>query len=179
VATIRPRVERSAQLGDDPVLEREEITDRAVRLDSRRQGAGRRIDQTCGYAHPVAQPLIAAGNDPRGAEPKARFARRPFRVTTARPRPAGGSRRHLVDQRIAPDDRDLVETLEVGRQRFRDARADPVVGRPGRDVDEWSDGHRCRPHEFPLHRCSGAGCRLRERHRRDNRQPRNNAGGHP
>ena len=150
-----------------PILKREEIADRTVDLDPGRDGAGRGVDHARGDAHPIAQPLVAAGDEPRRAPPAARGARRPLRIVVAR---VEGGPRHLAAQRFARDDPHPVEPLEVGRHRLRDARAHPVVGGLGRDVEEGSDrdspGRRA-----SIRSRSGGGLRARDTGRSDQEPP--------
>ena len=137
------RDERRAQLLHHLILEREELGGLAVGLDAGFDGARSGVHQPRRDPQPVADSLVGARHQPRGAEP-------------------------------ADDHR--AEALEVGRDRLRDAGADPVVDGRGREVDEGGHGDRDRARGRCLRRCCGSAPVLGGDRRRGNEGARHDGG---
>ena len=127
------------QLEDDPVLEAEDVGERAVDLDVAQDDAGRHLDEAGGDADLGAEPLVAAGDDPARAEAAADLDREPVveRLGLARLQVA-----QRVEDALAADHGQAVDALQVRADGLGDARSDPLVGRLARDVREGDDGDR-------------------------------------
>ena len=122
---------------DQPILQVEDLGQRAVELHRRHGVAFLDGDGLAGHAHPLAHPLHRARHHPGGAEPAAEFDR------LAGVFHAGGSSGGTlhVEDLFARNAAQAVHLGEVGGERFRHPLADPVVGRLAREVGERQHGH--------------------------------------
>ena len=68
------RDQRNRQLLSDTVLQREDLSEIAVRLDAGRDRAGSGVDEARRDAHPIAESLITTGDEPGGAVTTAHLA---------------------------------------------------------------------------------------------------------
>ena len=137
----RPSAGAAGQLAGNPVLQVEDVGEGAVDPRGGGESAAQRVDEPRGDAQPIADALIAAGDDPAGAE-----------LTPQRRRggvvPVRGDAAHRGRDALERDHREGVAGLEVGRHRLRDAVAQPVVPLVAGDVGERNDRHRLDGHRL-------------------------------
>ena len=131
------RTQRRRQLAHQPVLQIEDGEKAAIHLGGAGELSGRDIGNRRGHPDAVAQALEPAAHNPACAQLASRAQQQ---VLVALAGLLAEPLEHGRDA-IARDDRDAFELARVGGQRFRDARAQPVVFRVARDVRKRGDGN--------------------------------------
>ena len=124
--------------GGDLVLCREEVAQRAVDLGAVYDTAGVDIDDTSGDAEAITHPLVRTTYEPRDTELTAAFEHSLDRLPKA---VCLGRLVECLDEDWLCPDRPT-EVPKVGRYRFGDADANPVVLGLSTQVEKRSNGDR-------------------------------------
>jgi len=128
-----------SQLANNPILQLEDLPDRAIQLQGAGHLPGFDIQDARRDPHLIGDALVASRKHPLDAEPAAYFDLTGILLREWWTPPPS----HIVGRGFGPHHRNCAGLLEIGDDGLGDASTNPGITGPPRDIREGQDRHAC------------------------------------